>query len=77
MTLTPVGDPDDPDLVIGADQGSLRDEDPVPGHDHFERIDTEREENLIDGTWSVSHLPEGLVRQNDSHDLIILGEPGA
>jgi hypothetical protein len=39
MMLTPVGDPDDPDLVISPYRCSFRNEGAVAGHDHFMGID--------------------------------------
>jgi hypothetical protein len=72
-----MGNPDDPDLVVSAERCSLGNEGAVPGNDYLRGIDADRDQDILNGARPVLYHPDALIRQNDSHDRIILGVPGA
>lgn len=69
MCSTPVGDPDDPELVIIADKGIFRYKLPVPCDHHLGRVDTLPLQDHFNGGWFLIEEPGAPVWQDQFHAL--------
>jgi len=72
----PVCDPDEPDLIVIADNGIFRDECPVPGDDHLVGIDAFGKENPVEGHRPARDHPFRPVRQDEFHSPRDYGRAG-
>jgi hypothetical protein len=68
-TLSPVCYPDNPDLIIGSNNGILGNYPPIPRYDHFKRVYTLFKQYLFDRGWSVIENPDIFFRKDKSHTL--------
>jgi hypothetical protein len=79
----PVGDPDDPDLVIRKNERVLRYKGAVSHYDHLKGVDPQIGEDPFNGCRVLVDNPYLLVGQDNFHALIIrlgstsLKHPGA
>jgi hypothetical protein len=66
----PVGDPDNPELVIPAGKGIFRDQLPVPYNHHFKGVEALSLQDRFNGSRGGIDHPGAPVRQDQVHEMI-------